>query len=167
MNEPAATRFAVGDFSSWNAVDKSLDALRMLGVGMEAVSLLGLRPLFHDDVEAIPRQMPQPREFVYRRGPSVVCCTPGTLADRLAEQGTAASLSDALSRWLVPDEARRIQRAIADGVLLVWVRVLDADDERRACTGLLTYCLTGVEVHDLVALRFVTGNGRSGLHRRS
>jgi hypothetical protein len=108
------------------------------------------------------RGLPHARELAYRGEPGPVCCTPGVLADCLAcAPGAAAeSLGEALCAWLAPDAAGRIERSVGDGILLLWVQVSDADDERRACTGLLTYCLTGVEVHDL-ASRHATGNGRN------
>lgn len=164
MNEPAKARFAVGDFKSWDAVAETLGGLRSLGVKTDAISFLGSRQHFVDGAAARLGAAPEVRELTYRRGPNVVCCTPGVLAERLAggPGKDAGSLGDALSRWLMPEAARRIQRSIDDGVLLMWVQIFDADDERRACTGLLTYCLSGVEVHDFVPSRPAKGNGRSG-----
>jgi hypothetical protein len=83
-----------------------------------------------------------------------VCCTAGPLAERLAERVNdgAASLQEALGLWLVSRHAARIQEAVEGGCLMLWVQLFDAQDERRACTILLTHCSSVVEVHDLAAL---------------
>lgn len=164
MVEPATARFAVGDFRAWHAARETLGGLCALGVKTDAISLLGLRRLFQDEAATKHAAALEVHELAFRLSPDVVCCTPGVLARHLADGlgNGAASLGDALSLWLMPRTAQRIQLLIDDGVLLVWVQVFDVDDERRACTGLLTYCLTGVEVHDLVRLRSGKGNGQGG-----
>jgi hypothetical protein len=88
-----------------------------------------------------------------------VCCTAGLLADRLAERVNdgAASLQEALGLWLVSRHAARVQEAVEGGCLMLWIQLIDARDERRACTILLTHCLSAVEVHDLAALPRASG----------
>jgi hypothetical protein len=164
MVESAPARFAVGDFQTWDAAGETLRGLSALGVKMDAISMLGLRRLFL--LEAGSQHMParQLRELAFGQSPDVVCCTPGILAERL-DGGLAkgaATVGNAFSRWLPPQAAQRIQQSINDGLLLVWVQVFDANDERRACTGLLTFCLNGVEVHDLLPFQPPTGNGHDG-----
>jgi hypothetical protein len=75
----------------------------------------------------------------------------GPLAARVAERVNdgAATLQEAFGFWLVSRHAARIQEAVEGGSLVLWVQLFDAQDERRACTILLTRCSSLVEVHDL------------------
>jgi hypothetical protein len=162
--EPKQARFAVGDFATWHAARETLRGLHSLGVPRNAVSVLGLRRHFQDQAGSQDAPPLHLLELACGQSPDVVCCTSGMLAERLSDAFAkgAATLGDAFSRWLPLPTAQRIQRSISEGVLLVWVQVLDGNDERRACTGLLALCASGVEVHDLLPLRASTGNGRDG-----
>ncbi len=172
MVEQADARFAVGDFADWQPACETARELGMLGVRMDAISFLGLRRDLSErlaTLEGFPHQL---QDLAFRDSPAVVCCSPGVLADRLAERLAkgAASLGDALGHWLLPRQARRIQRSVNDGILFLWVQVFDAAEERRACRGLLAHCLTGAEVHDLkpsIGQKGSGGNGSTPVDRTS
>jgi hypothetical protein len=81
-----------------------------------------------------------------------IACTSGPLADSLLERidSGAQSLKEALSRWLIPRHAAHFLDAVEAGRILFWIRVADADDERRACLSLLAHSSNSVGVHDLM-----------------
>jgi len=83
-----------------------------------------------------------------------ITCTSGALADCLTERliAGALSLKDALGHWLIPRHAAHLEDAILAGKILFWIRVGDADDERRAYHSLLAHSSNSVGVHDLVRL---------------
>ncbi|NJO31830.1 MAG: hypothetical protein HC869_00545 [Rhodospirillales bacterium] len=56
----------------------------------------------------------------------------------------------ALCTWLIPRHAEQIQRTIDEGKIVIWVRLDNADDERRAYRALLAAGCGSVGVHDLI-----------------
>ena len=54
-----------------------------------------------------------------------------------------------LGRWLIPRHARTLEAHLVAGRYLLWVRIRDADDEKRVCTILLRHSEFPVQVHDL------------------
>ena len=81
----------------------------------------------------------------------LIACTSGPLANCLMErlESGAPSLKHALGLWLIPRHAAHFQDAIQEGQILLWIRVADADDERRAYQSLLAHSSNSVGVHDL------------------
>ena len=81
-------------------------------------------------------------------------CTSGPLAHCLTERinASAVSLKEALGAWLVPRHAAHFQDVVEDGRILLWVRLISIEDERRAYRCLLRNSSNSVGVHDLVAL---------------
>jgi hypothetical protein len=150
-------RFAVGTFTALDGVCEALRDLRVAGVDAKTLNFLGLHRTMAGATKH--RFELRLRELTLTRAGERVCCTAGPLADRLAERVNdgAASLQEALGLWLVPRHASRIQEAVEGGCLMLWVQLFDARDERRACTILLTHCLSAVEVHDLAALPRANG----------
>jgi hypothetical protein len=55
-----------------------------------------------------------------------------------------------LPHWLVPRHAAHSQDAVEGGNIFIWIRVANADDERRACFSLLPNSSNSVGVHDLI-----------------
>jgi hypothetical protein len=152
MARRRSARFAVGTFSTWDGACEALRDLQVAGVDANTLSFLGLhRTMAGATKHSIELQL---CELPLTTAGEPVCCTAGPLADRLAERVNdgAPSLQDALDLWLVSRHAARIQEAVEGGCLMLWVQLFDAQDERRACTILLTHCSSVVEVHDLAAL---------------
>ena len=83
---------------------------------------------------------------------ALIACTSGPLADRLLRRLAAGahSLKEALGHWLIPRHAAHFEEAVRAGKILFWIRVGDADDERRAYQSLLAHSSNSVGVHDLV-----------------
>ena len=145
-------RFAVGSFNSWLQFLGCLDELGREGVPFQNFNCLALQRVFVGRTFASQMKMPVPvKELAFRGG--LVCCSAGLLHDclrrRLAEG--AESLEDALSCWLVPRHAEFFQRVVENGKIQLWIRLLDAADERRAYRSLLASSSSSVGVHDLAA----------------
>jgi hypothetical protein len=157
MARRRSARFAVGTFNGWDDACEALRDLRVAGVDPETFSFLGLRTR----MTGARKHNLKLRlcELTPTTAGERVCCTAGLLADRLAERVNdgAASLQEALGLWLVSRHAARVQEAVEGGCLMLWIQLIDARDERRACTILLTHCLSAVEVHDLAALPRASG----------
>jgi hypothetical protein len=143
-------RFAVGSFDSWLQLLGCLDELGRKGFPFQNFNCLALQRVFVGRTFASQMQMPVPiKELAFPEG--LVCCSAGLLHDclcrRLAEG--AGSLEDALSCWLVPRHAEYFQRVVENGKIQLWIRLLDAADERRAYRSLLASSSNSVGVHDL------------------
>jgi hypothetical protein len=50
---------------------------------------------------------------------------------------TSAAIS-VFARWLIPRHAAQLQDAVTDGKIILWVKLFDNDDERRAYRPLPT-----------------------------
>jgi hypothetical protein len=147
-----SVRFAVGTFNTWDGACEALRDLRVAGVDPETLSFLGLhRTMTGARKHSLELRL---RELTLTKVGEPVFCTAGPSADRLAERVNdgAESLQEALDLWLVSQHAARIQEAVEDGCLMLWIQLFDAQDERRACTILLTHGSSVVEVHDLATL---------------
>ena len=62
-----------------------------------------------------------------------------------------STLKAALGLWLIPRHAQQIQDAVEQGKIVLWVRLLDSEDEPLAYRALLAGSSHSVGVHDLVA----------------
>ena len=127
---------------------------RLRTLAFDRFNCLALERIFGDKNVAAPSLVNiQTLAFSGNRYP--ICCTSGPLATCLAEQlgAGAQTLREALGYWLVPRHAAHFQKAIEEGKILLWIRLTDADEERRAYQGLLAHSSNSVGVHDLVALR--------------
>ncbi len=74
-----------------------------------------------------------------------------SLAEQLAGGDHEGKARDSrwLERWLIPRHARALESHLAAGRYLLWVRIRDADDEKRICTILLEHSDFPIQVHDL------------------
>jgi hypothetical protein len=52
---------------------------------------------------------------------------------------------------MVPRHAAHFQEIVENGDIQLWIRLVNSEDERRACQGLLANSSKSVGVHDLVA----------------
>lgn len=148
-------RFAVGIFDSWETLRGGVRDLSTRGLGLESLNCLGLRSVFAHETTMSTAPLHDLlclREFAFPRNSGPIACTAGPLAERLghAAHAGAASLSEALATWLVPRHADYLHERAEAGNMQLWVRVVDADDERGACHSLLALSSGAVGVHDLV-----------------
>ena len=152
LTEQPKLRFAVGTFDSWSQVREALRDLRARGLILDRFNCLALERLFpgktiiapdHEPVAVQTLQFPSSSERI--------ACTSGPLANCLMERlaSGAPNLKHALGLWLIPRHAAHFQDAVQEGRILLWIRVADADDERRAYQGLLAHSSNSVGVHDL------------------
>jgi hypothetical protein len=148
-------RFAVGTFDSWTQLRNVLHDVRLRGLALDSFTCLAFEHIFAGKTIVAPsKERVSVQSLTFPGNQQPVCCTSGPLADCLAERlrSGAPSLKDALGLWLVPRHATHFQKAVEGGKILLWIRLTDADDERRAYQSLLTHSSNSVGVHDLVAL---------------
>lgn len=148
---PIVLRFAVGTFGSWTELHVALQDLRARGVA-HGMNCLALHRVLALAAATLPTEMISPINLLaFPEDREPIACTSGPLADCLAERLSlgAISLKDALSYWLIPRHAAGFQSAVESGKVLQWVRLTDAEEERRACQGLLASSSSSVGVHDL------------------
>jgi hypothetical protein len=147
-------RFAVGTFDSWQQLCDALYDLRFRGLVLDSFNCLAVRRVFAGGTIIAPSHEPVViEELAFPDNGELLGCTSGPLADCLADRlgSGARSLKDALASWLLPRHAGHLQRAVEDGKILLWIRLVDAEDERRACQWLLATSSNSVGVHDLFA----------------
>ena len=148
-------RFAVGTFDSWTQLRNVLHDVRLRGLALDSFNCLALERIFAGKTIVAPsKERVSVQSLGFPGSREAICCTSGPLADCLAERlrSGALSLKDALGLWLVPRHAAHFQKAVEGGKILLWIRLTDADDERRAYQSLLAHSSNSVGVHDLVAL---------------
>jgi hypothetical protein len=146
-------RFVVGTFDSWPQVRDALRDLRVRGLVLDSFNCLALADQFTGKTVLAPDQKRVAvQRLPFAEGSETIACTSGPLSDRLRERigSGAQSLKDALGQWLIPRHAAHFQETILAGKILLWVRVADADDERRASQTMLAHSSNSVGVHDLV-----------------
>jgi hypothetical protein len=148
LSEPRLLRFAVGAFESSEDLDRALQELQLGGMASSSVSYLALERVLAAKVTAARSDI---RQLAFPEQNEPLACTAGPLAECLWERLLlgAISLKDALGRWLIPRHAAHLQRAVESGSVLMWLRLADADEERRACQCLLAHSSNSVGVHDL------------------
>ncbi len=154
LTELPYLRFAVGSFDAWLQLRDALEDLRRRGLALESFNCVALERVFAGKTTIAPSQEPVRIEaLAFPESREPVCCTSGALADCLFDRlrSGARSLKDALGHWLVPRHATHFHEAVEDGKILLWIRLADADDERRAYQSLLANSSNSVGVHDLVA----------------
>jgi hypothetical protein len=142
----ALPRFAVGGFHNWSGAQKTVGELRDGSKPLEDISYLGLRMA----LEGLPAVALT--DLTFPRNTARLACSAGPIADRLAARALAGAptLQAALCTWLIPRHADQIQQTVDKGQIVVWVRLDDADDERRAYRALLAAGCGWVGVHDLI-----------------
>jgi hypothetical protein len=151
---PPTSRFAVGSFDTWSGVNGTLQDLGAAGFKPNDLNCLGLHRVLAQGgglMAAVPSL--GLRELPFQRNPELIGCTLGPIADRLAWRLAlgAPTLQSALGHWLIPRHAAHLQKAVADGRIVLWLQLLDNDDERRAYQALLARSSNSVGVHDLIA----------------
>ena len=148
-----ALRFAVATFDTWDGVRGTLQNLGADGLGSETVSLLGLNHVLGESAREANLPAAVYRELPFPGNRSLIWCTAGLLAERLAGRllAGAPTLKAALGQWLIPRHAAEIADGVEDGRIVLWVQLFDSEGEHRAYRSLLAGSSHSVGVHDLVA----------------
>jgi hypothetical protein len=153
LAERLTLRFAVGAFDTWQQLRDALSDLRLRGLVLDSFNCLALMRAFAGKTILAPSQeVVRIEPLVFPQSLEPLGCTSGPLADCLAERlrSGAVSLKDALSHWLLARHAAHLQDVVESGKILKWIRLANADDERRACQSLLANSSNSVGVHDLI-----------------
>jgi hypothetical protein len=147
VTSPSMLRFAVAAFDTWVDAQKATQVLRSGSKLLCQISYLGFRNVLSDGPPSPLRDLPFPGSA------APIACSAGPIAERLSAKLTAGapSLQAALITWLIPRHAAQLQRAVESGKIVVWVALVDDDDERRAYRTLLAARCNSVSVHDLAA----------------
>lgn len=154
-------RFAVASFGGWDPVRNVLSELHSRGIENATVTFLGLDSVLSNCLAAVKSPPELVRLALKERGEPVVCSS-GALAMGLTIQDGAATLRQALARWLLPRHAARIADAVGARQILVWVQVGNPQAEPDICECLLMHSPSPVDVHDLVSVKPRSGNGHGG-----
>jgi hypothetical protein len=152
LTEQPKLRFAVGTFDSWQQLRVALHDLRVRGLLLDSFNCLALERVFAGKTILAPDQQAVAIQALsFPDNPDQIVSTRGPLADCLMERlrSGAESLKEALGHWLIARHAAHFQDAVEAGKILFWIRVTDADDERRAYQTLLAHSSNSVGVHDL------------------
>lgn len=149
LSELSRLRFVVGVFDSWPQLRQGVRDARARGLVLEDVNCIAFERVLRG--HAIGDKPLILEELAYRASPELIVCTRGPLANHLREQlrSGAGSLKQALGRWLIPRHAAHFAEAVQAGRILLWLRVANDDDERRAYQCLLAQSSNSVGVHDL------------------
>jgi hypothetical protein len=153
IDQPGTFRFAVATFDTGNELRDALQSLRQEGLRDDAFNCLGLEEMIAASslLAVSPATARRTLRFPGQFRP--ISCTAGPLADRLSERlrAEAPTLKAALGEWLIPRHAEQIQDDVDRGRIVLWVQLLNSEDEPRAYRCLLARSLYSVGVHDLVA----------------
>ena len=146
-------RYAVGTFDDWSQLCAALRDARARGLVLDSFNCLALQRVFAGKTILAPTQTTIPLHALpFPHKSESMVCTSGPLADCLMDRmrSGATGLKDALGYWLIPRHATHFEDAVKAGKILLWIRVADTDEERRAYQSLLAYSSDAVGVHDLV-----------------
>jgi hypothetical protein len=164
VTELSHFRFAVGSFESWPQLRNAVEDLRGRGLPPDSFNCLALEHVLADEAfPSVAKERARAQDLAFSEIREAVCCTPGPLAGCLTERlrSGARNLKEALGGWLVPRHAAHFQEAVDRGMILLWVRLNDADEEQNAYQSLLANSSDSVGVHDLMALGGTTSNNKS------
>jgi hypothetical protein len=153
IDRPSTLRFAVATFDTGNELRDALQSLRQEGIRDDAFNCLCLEEMMADAALLAVSPAAARRTLKFRDQLRPISCTAGPLADRLSARlrAEAPTLKAALGEWLIPRHAEQIQGDVDRGRIVLWVQLLNSEDEPRAYRSLLARSLTSVGVHDLVA----------------
>ena len=142
---PSMLRFAVAAFDTWADAQMATQELRSGSTSLCQISYLGLRDVLTGG-PALPLS-----DLPFSGNAAPIACSAGPIAERLSAKLTAGAptLQAALTTWLIPRHAAQLQRAVGSGKIVVWVALVDHDDEQRANRTLLAARCNSVGVHDL------------------
>jgi hypothetical protein len=145
-------RFAVGKFDDWSKLEDALRDASDRGLLLDSFNCLALERVFAGKAMMAPsKKLDVIHAILFPDGVDPIACTDGPLTDCLNErlQLGARTLKEALGHWLIPRHAADLESAVLAGKILLWITLVDAEDERRAYQTLLAYGSNSVSVHDL------------------
>lgn len=157
-NDGQRTRHAVGVFHRAATLRSSLSDLMTAGTECDALCLAAQQALMGSleppdgGVGEIFAGLSSDTIFVERDGRSVpVRIASGARCGKLVAilDGGGTAGRPWLGQSLIPRHARTLEDHLVAGRYLLWVRLFDAEDEKRVCTILLKHSEFPVQVHDL------------------
>jgi hypothetical protein len=149
LSNATRLRFVVGVLDTWSQLCSTRQHAAALSLGADNFNLLGLEPMLSsknfDGEPLILEPLP------YKGGDGRIVCTQGPLAACLlqAHRAGAQTIKEALSQWIIPRHAEHFAAALNDNRILLWLRVLNDEDERAAYRCLLAQSSNSVGVHDI------------------
>jgi hypothetical protein len=152
--EHANLRFVVGIFDGWEQLREALRDIQGRGLVLDSFNCIALQRVFAGKIIKAPDQASIAiRAIPFSGSPEPIACTSGPLADCLMEraQSGVGNFRDALGLWLILRHAIHFEKAVLAGKILLWIRVADADDERRAQQSLLALSSNTIGVHDFLS----------------
>jgi hypothetical protein len=153
LTEEPKLRFAVGAFDAWSQLREALRDARISDLVLKSFNCIALERVFAETTIVAPTQERLALQALpFSDSSELIVCTSGPLAKCLQERldSGAESLKAALGHWLIPRHAAYFEDAVKVGKILLWIRVGNADEERRAYQNLLAHSSSSVGVHDLV-----------------
>ncbi len=150
IETPCYQRHAVAVLDTAEQIHETLGQLSDAGIGHSAVSLMA--PLGVSGTVCGKRPGDW-AELGVRSSSGAGLASCGPLSESLLRLCSIeeAAIDVLLARWLPAVNAGFLAGQLDLGRVLLWVHLLDADDERRACGVLLSNSRHGVQVHDLPA----------------
>jgi hypothetical protein len=158
LAEQPTLRFAVGTFDAWPQLREGLRDAQDRGLILDSFSCIALERVFTGQTLAAPSpERVTVQALPFPNSAELIACTSGPLAECLIERlnSGARTLREALGYWLVPRHAAHFEDTVQAGNILLWIRIADADEERRAYQSLLASSSNSVGVHDLVRPRLL------------
>ena len=148
VQRSAALRFAVGRFDVWAQLEAGMQDARARGLLGDTFSCLALQRLFIGNTIKVLQRVLTLR---FPDNAEAIACTESALADCLSDslQSGARSLKGSLAEWDISRHASALEGAVLAGQILLWIKLTDAEDERRAYQTLLAHSSNLVDVHDL------------------
>jgi hypothetical protein len=146
-------RFAVGTFDNWPQLSSVLEDLSVREFVFHSFNCLAIKQVFSGKIILAPSQQPVAIEqLVFSGQLEEICCTLGPLATclRASIEAGATNLKDGLGLWLIPRHATYLQNSVAAGKILLWLEIVDPNQEVSACQSLLANSSGTVGVHDFV-----------------
>ena len=130
------SQFLIAVFDDWDALARVLDNLAGKDTDRAAALLHKRRDGPSGDRPSLLRDM---TELRFAASLECVRCTRGKLADELAARSSAGavSLAEALGSWLTHEQARELERHVANGRLVLWLRPATQDDFETVCARLV------------------------------
>lgn len=146
VSEQPSFRFAVATFEAWLDARMAAEALQLGPRALTRVSYLALHDVLAREPTLTICALPFPGA-----APCIACSVGPIAARLLAKLETGApTLQAALGTWLIPRHAAQLQSCVEKGKIVLWVQLVDNEDERSAYRTLLAAGCKSVGVHDLV-----------------
>jgi hypothetical protein len=164
VQRPKPLRIAVGKFDDWRQLQDALRDASNRGFLLDSLNCLALERVFAGKAAtALNTKVDGIHPILFPDGSGQIACTEGPLADCLRErlQFGARTLKEALAHWLIPRHAADLEDTVFAGKILLWISLVDAEDERQG-TMVLVYSAT----KGLAAMAMAVAHSRGWLDYR-